>query len=104
MIIFVSNITILFKYYGTYLAVLVRDLLAESSSALSVKEIALQLHQYEDDRQQKNFEVRIRTALGHLVHEELVESQICKGPRNLYYLTYSIIQDEKESSGADQSA
>lgn len=104
MIIFVVNITILFKYYGTYLAVLVRDLLQESTHPLSVKEIAWQLHQYEDDRQQKNFEVRIRTALGHLLHERLVESQICKGPRNLYYLTYSIIQDEKESSGTAPEA
>ncbi len=103
MIIFDSNITILFKYYGTYLAVLVRDLLQDATQPLSVKQIALQLHQYEDDRQQKNFEVRIRTALGHLLHEQLVESQTCKGPRNLYYLTYSIIQHEKDASGATQS-
>ena len=82
---------------------LVKAVLEQSSVGLSVKEIGLQLHQYEDTRQQKNFELRIRTALMHLLNEEIVESQICKGPRNLYYFTYSIIQDEKESSGAAQS-
>lgn len=88
------------EFYGTYLIVLVRDTLRQSEVPLSVKEIGLQIHQYDDHRLQRNFELRIRNALRNLVDQDKVKYQTCSGQRNLIIFKYSILQHEEEHSGS----
>lgn len=90
------------EFYGTYLIVLVRDTLHQSDVPLSVKEIGLQIHRYDDHRLQRNFELRIRNALRNLMDQSTVQYQSFPGQRNLIIFKYSILEHEEEHSGSDQ--
>lgn len=48
------------KLRGSYLAFQIFQVLSESNTPLSIKEIAEHLHTYETKREQYNFETRIR--------------------------------------------
>lgn len=74
-IVFGTNIWFLMELYGTYLSYLISRKLKETGKTLSVKEIALIINIYPTQREQYNFERRVRARLSDLVRRKKVVLQ-----------------------------
>lgn len=79
--------------YGTYLNFRVAQALEEKPIALSIKEIALLIHTYEDQVQQRNLERRIRRALIRM--EDSLTKEEERGERNIILTKYKFKTDAK---------
>ena len=101
MIRFVTNITILIKYYGTYLSYLVQELIGKSEKALTAKEIAAKLNQYSDPREQYNLTYRVRRVINQLYEDGQLAREQHKGVRNILFFKYKMINDESTKETGD---
>lgn len=81
------------RLYGTYLIHLVAEVLQRNSAA-TVKEIALEIHNYESPTLQRNLEERIRRALKHMETERMVEKEVCPMQCNLFAYNYKLATNE----------
>jgi predicted Zn-ribbon and HTH transcriptional regulator len=95
LIIFVVNITVLvlIPLYGTYLDYCIVELLKEQKQPLSVKEIAAFIFVYDNKREQRNLQIRIRGALERLDDQLLKETAVIRN--NLVITKYKLKEDEK---------
>lgn len=79
--------------YGTYLNFRVAQALEGKTEALSIKEIAYLIGDYENEVQQKNLERRIRRVLHSMDNLLLKEEQ--RGMRNIILTKYKFKSDAK---------
>lgn len=63
------------RLYGTYLIHLIEVAIRSTGQSCSVKEIAEQIHAYQDRRQQANLENRVRRALKHMEQDQVVSRE-----------------------------
>ncbi len=82
------------RYYGTYLVHLVRQTLKKGKKALSVKEIAARINQFENSREQRNLETRVRRAIAALESEEDLLKETCGMEGNLFCFKYRINESQ----------